>query len=103
MTIRADGRNLSVDYDMVGTRGGRTHLEWRGGLDGRDYPVMGIDQVMSNAYTQTGERSYAIRVRLDGEAVASTHVSISDDGTTLTAVTTPEGGNSASTSVYRRR
>jgi hypothetical protein len=32
---------MSVVYDMVGTRGGITHMEWIGKLDGKDYPVQG--------------------------------------------------------------
>src|SRR5215208_4791445 len=33
----ADG-GLKVIYDMVLPRGGITHLEWTGKLDGKDYP-----------------------------------------------------------------
>src|SRR5689334_15298655 len=32
---------LRVVYDLVGVRGGVTHLEWAGRFDGKDYPVQG--------------------------------------------------------------
>src|SRR5687767_5867015 len=44
---------LKVTYDMVGTRGGITHMEWNGNFDGRDYSVQGVDYVLTNAYTPT--------------------------------------------------
>jgi hypothetical protein len=94
---------LAVVYDLVGRRGGRTHLEWTGPPDGRDYAVQGLDDVMTNAYTITGERGYEIRIEIDGQPVATTRVSISGDGATLTAVTTAPGSDAVSTSVYRRR
>lgn len=96
---------LLVAYDMVGTRGGRTHIEWRGALDGRDYPVQGVDSVMTNAYRALDDRSYEIAVKLDGRPVATTRVSVSPDGTTLTAVTVERGERRVltTTAVYERR
>src|SRR5947209_7515639 len=67
----ADG--LKVIYDMVGTRGGVSHLEWTGRLDGNDYPVEGIDSVLTNAYTLLGDRSYRIVVKVEG-VIAETAV-----------------------------
>src|SRR5213075_222987 len=54
---------LKVTYEMVGTRGGVTHLEWRGKFDGRDYPVQGADYVLTNAYTPVNDHSYQIVVK----------------------------------------
>src|SRR5688572_29713318 len=42
---------LKVTYDMVGIRGGVTHMEWTGAFDGKDYPVQGADYVLTNAYS----------------------------------------------------
>jgi hypothetical protein len=94
-----------VAYDMVGTRGGRTHIEWRGRFDGKDYPVQGVDDVMTNAYRPIDERSYEIAVKLDGRAVATTRVSVSPDGATLTAVTVErdESRVVTTTAVYARQ
>src|SRR5215831_5978759 len=51
---------LKVSYDMVGTRGGVTHMEWTGKFDGRDYPVQGLDYVLTNAYTLVNDHGYQI-------------------------------------------
>ena len=77
----ADG--LTVTYEMVGTRGGVTHVEWTGRFDGRDYPVQGIDAVLTNAYRRLGERSYEILVKADGTVVATSDVTVSPDGREL--------------------
>src|ERR1035438_128786 len=48
--IEAAEDGLRVTYDMIGTRGGITHVEWTGKFDGKDYPVEGVDYVLTNAY-----------------------------------------------------
>jgi hypothetical protein len=79
---------IRVIYDLVGTRGGVTHMEWIGKFDGRDYAVQGVDYVLTNAYRLTGDRSYEVIVKVDGAVAATTRVSVSQDGKTLTATTT---------------
>ena len=99
----ADG--LSVIYDMVGTRGGVTHLEWTGRFDGRDYPVQGSDAAITNAYRLTGDRSYDIIVKVDGAVAATVAVEISADGRTMTVDTNErgrEGKTVRTTAVYDR-
>src|SRR5213083_191797 len=83
---REDG--IKVTYDMVGTRGGITHMEWSGKFDGKDYPVQGVDYVLTNAYRWIGDSSYEIVVKVDGAVAATAKVQISPDGKTLTSVTT---------------
>jgi hypothetical protein len=72
VTLRIEPWNdgLRVVYDMVRRRGGITHMEWSGRFDGRDYPVQGVDYVLTNAYRQLSDRSYEIVVRVDGREVA---------------------------------
>ena len=43
---------MKVVYEMVHPRGGVTHLEWMGKLDGKDYQLQGIDAFVTYAYTQ---------------------------------------------------
>jgi hypothetical protein len=105
LRIEQEPDGLTVSYDMVGMRGGRTHIEWSGQLDGRDYPVQGVDYVMTNAYRLVDPRSYEITVRLDGRLVATTRVTVSPDGQSLTAVTTERDGRDqtgTATAVYDR-
>src|SRR5262249_47620941 len=82
---RKDG--LAVIYDMIGTRGGITHMEWIGQFDGRDYPVQGLDYVLTNAYTIRGEHDYDILIKVDGNVAATASVTVSPDGKTLTSTT----------------
>ena len=95
---------IEVRYDMVGTRGGRTHMEWRGAFDGADYPVQGVDYVLTNAYFRISETAYRIVVKVDGVEVARTEVAISEDASTMTGVTTEAGPQrpATTTAVYRR-
>ena len=98
----ADG--LRVVYDMVHPRGGTTHLEWTGRIDGRDYPLQGVDQAITYAYTSAGGDSGDIVVKIDGRVAARSHVTVSDDGRTMTTATTAgAGGPAISTTVYERR
>jgi hypothetical protein len=104
----ADGLNagLKVTYDMVGTRGGVTHLEWIGKLDGRDYPIAGVDDVLTNAYTRIDDRTYEVVVKADGAKAATARIVIAPDGRTLTSVTTTrnaQGKTLQTTIVYDRQ
>ena len=104
--IEPDGEDrLTVQYDMVGTRGGVTHREWTGGFDGRHYPVHGVDYVLTNAYRRLGPNQYEILVKVDGVAAARAVATVSADGSALTVVTSErdaQGREVESTAVYRR-
>jgi succinyl-CoA synthetase beta subunit len=83
-----------------------THLEWTGRLDGQDYPIQGIDEVLTNAYTRVDDRTYDIVVKVDGSRVATARIAIAADGKTLTTVTTSRnalGKTVRSTVVYERQ
>ena len=97
---------LKVTYDMVGTRGGFTHMEWTGKFDGKDYPVQGVDYVLTNAYTRLDEQSYQIVIKVDGAVAATAKVVVSPDGKTLTTSTVEtnaRGKSVTSTTVYDRQ
>lgn len=93
---------LKVTYDMVGTRGGVTHMEWTGRFDSMDYPMQGVDYVMTNAYRRINDRSYEIVIKLDGQVTAIARVEVSTDNRTL-RVTTETKGGAISTTVYSRK
>jgi len=105
-TIEPWKDGLRVTYDLVGVRGGLTHMEWTGRFDGQDNPVQGVDYVLTNAYTRLTERSYRIVTKVDGAATSTATVVISPDGKTLTTTTTgkdPAGKTVTTTSVYERQ
>jgi hypothetical protein len=76
-----------VTYDLVGTRGGVTHLEWTGRLDGSDYRVQGLDYVMTNAYTPVDPRTFEIVAKVEGRVVTTARTTVSPGGQTMTTVT----------------
>jgi len=97
---------LKVIYDMVGVRGGITHMEWTGKFDGKDYPVQGIDSVITNAYTRIDDHSYRIVLKIDGDVASTATVTISPDGKTLTSLTTQRnsrGQMATTSSIYERQ
>jgi hypothetical protein len=96
---------LKVTYELVGLRGGVTHMEWIGRFDGKDYPMQGVDYVMTNAYRRIDDRSYEIVVKVDGIVNSTASVAISPDGktlTTLTASKNAQGNPVKTTTVYER-
>jgi hypothetical protein len=95
----ADG--IRVTYDMVGTRGGVTHMEWTGKFDGKDYPVEGLDYVLTNAYKLLDDHSYEIVIKVEGSVAATAQVKVSPDGKNLTTVTSQKNGTT--TTVYDKQ
>ena len=97
---------MKVTYDMVHRRGGITHMEWAGRFDGRDYPVQGVDYVLTNAYRQLSDRSYEIVVSVEGRRAATATSVVSTDGNKLTVDTVETDGRGRtvkSSAVYVRR
>ena len=88
---------LKVTYDMVGTRGGVTHWEWTGRLDGKDYPLEGVEEVVTNAYSRIADHTYNVVFKVDGRITTTTRIAISPDGRIMTVTT---GSNAA---IYNKR
>ena len=63
---------LRVIYDMIGTRGGVTHWEWTGHVDGKDYALEGVEEVVTNAYSRIDDHTYTVVAKLDGRATSTT-------------------------------
>jgi hypothetical protein len=99
MTLRIERweDDVKVTYDVIRSRGGITHLEWTGKFDGRDYPVQGVDDVVTNAYRRIDDRSYDVIQKVDGVVSLTARMIVSDDGKRLTTVT------SNSTAVFDRQ
>ena len=97
---------IRVSYDMVGIRGGVTHTEWTGKFDGKDYPMQGLDYIMTNAYRRIDDHSYEIVIKIEGTVTATAHVSVSPDGKTLNVATdqrSADGKVSKTTAVYEKQ
>jgi hypothetical protein len=97
---------LRVVYDMVGWRGGVTHWEWTGKLDGQDYALHGVDEMITNAYRRMDSRTYNVVSKLDGRVTTTTKIVIAADGKSMTVtspVSTPQGQILINTAVYTKR
>jgi hypothetical protein len=100
----ADG--FRVLYDMVHPRGGTTHLEWTGRMDGRDYALQGVDQAITYAYTPSGADAGDVVVKVDGRVAARSRITVSPDGRAMATRTTaagPDGRPAISTTVYEKQ
>jgi hypothetical protein len=84
--IERSGDRITITDDQVRRRGGVTHLEWTGKFDGIDYPVQGVELVLTNAYRRVDDHTYELIQKIDGEVVATARLQISPDGRTMTTV-----------------
>ena len=97
---------LKAVYEMVLPRGGVTHFEWTGRFDGKDYPVQGIDEALTYAYTPRADGSYAIVAKVDTRVAASSEVRFAADGRTMITTTTatgPQGQRITTSTVYEKQ
>ena len=102
---RGDSRGVKVTYDMVYPRGGTTHLEWIGKFDGKPYQLEGIDEYVTYAYRQVDDRTYEVSVRIDDRLAATSKVTLSPDGKTMTTTTSgrdASGRAVTTTTVYEK-
>ena len=86
-TIEPAGDTVKMVYDLVGTRGGVTHMEWTGKFDGTDYPLQGADAVVTYAYTALDPRTLELVVKVDGNVTVRGRLTLSADGRSLTSQT----------------
>ncbi len=86
-TIQPRSDGLLVVYDQVRPRGGVTRLEWEGRFDGKDYPVQGVEELVTYAYRKVDARTYDVVTKLDGRAAATSRAVLSADGATITTTT----------------
>lgn len=78
---------IRIVEDLVRVRGGITHLEWTGKLDGRDYRVHGVDLFVTYAYRNVDPVTLEGVVKLDGAVVSTSRETFSADAGMITIVT----------------
>lgn len=101
---RGPNNEVIMIYDQVGTRGGVTHMEWKGPFDGSDRRLHGPDAIVTYAYTEIDDRTLDLLVKVDGRSNATSRVVLSPDGTvTATTRTNSARGPVETKTVYRKR
>ena len=96
---------VRVTYEMVRPRGGVIHLEWDGRFDGREYPVQGLEEHVTYAYTRIDDRTYDIVAHMDGRVAASSRTAVAADGRTITTITVgrdAQGREAKTVTVYEK-
>ena len=95
---------VTMVYDLVGARGGVTHMEWTGRLDGRDYRMQGPDAVVHYAYTVVDAKTLGLIVKVDGRITAAARVVLGPDGVvTATSDARTSRGVATTVTVYEKR
>ena len=100
-SISSADSTVTIVDDLVRIRGGVVHTEWTGTLDGRDYPVEGVEIYLTSAYRQVDDHTLELTQKVDGRAVVRATLTLSPDGRTITATTTD--GITTTTTVYTKR
>jgi len=98
--IQASNAAVTIVDDFVRVRGGVVHLEWTGTLDGRDYPVQGVEVYLTSAYRQIDDHTLELTQKFDGRVVVKATLVLSADGKTITTTTTD--GVTTATTVYAK-
>jgi hypothetical protein len=98
--IERSGDVIKITDDQVRTRGGVTHLEWTGKFDGLDYPVQGVELVLTNAYRPVDDHTYELVQKIDGKIVATARLLISADARTITTVNSSR--TASATTIYEK-
>jgi len=99
--ITSSDSTMTIVDDLVRVRGGIVHLEWTGTLDGRDYPVEGVEVFLTSAYQRIDDHTLELTQKLDGRVVVRARLVLSSDGKTITTTTTD--GVTTTTTVYTKR
>jgi len=100
------GDAVRVTVDGVERDGKRTHNEWIGKFNGRDYPVTGDPNSDMRSYTRIDDRTLGLNIRKGGDDIISGRIQISPNGKTCTVTVRgadPTGKKFRSVSVYDRQ
>lgn len=104
-TIQRRGDALRIAYDFVRLRGGVTHLEWTGAIDGQDYAVQGVDSDVTNAYRRVDPQTYEVVQKVNGVVSLIQRLRLSADGNVITTSATlrsPDGTSREVITTYAR-
>lgn len=97
---------IKASYDFVASRGETVHVEWTGKFDGQDYAVEGVDEPITNAYTQIDEDTFKDVAKVDGQIMSVSRITLSPDHRTMTMVTessNAQGQPVTTTTVYEKQ
>jgi hypothetical protein len=68
--------------------------------------MQGIEEAVTNAYRQVGDREYEVVAKMDGRTTTNTRIAISPDGKVMTVTSTvmnAQGQRVNNTAIYKKR
>lgn len=93
VVYEAAGDDVKVTIDGTAGDGTKTHSEWTGKMDGKDYPSTGNPGEDARAYTKVSARKLSFASKKDGKVVLSGTVTVSADGKTRTVTSSMKGAD----------
>jgi hypothetical protein len=84
VVYEAAGDSVKVTTDGTDKDGNRSHTEWTGKFDGKDYPLTGDPTADSRSYKKIDDHTMALANKKDGNVVVSGRIVISADGKSRT-------------------
>lgn len=88
VTYAAAGEEIKVSVDGTDAEGKKSHNEWTGKFDGKDYAVKGDPTSDTRAYTSSGADTLKMVVKQGGKEVSTGTIVVAADGKTRTVTTT---------------
>jgi hypothetical protein len=88
----AAGGSVKITADGVSADGKRTHSEWTGKFDGKEYPVTGDPNADMRSYTKVDDRTMNFTAKKGGKVAVTGRVVLSADGKSRTVTTTGTTG-----------
>jgi hypothetical protein len=97
---------VKIKADGIDANGKRSHTEWSGRFDGKDYPVTGDPISDGRSYTKVNERTLTTTNKKNGKVTVTGQIVVSPDGKTRTVTltgTTPKGKKFKNVAVYDKQ
>jgi hypothetical protein len=91
----AMGGKVKITTDGVSADGKRTHSEWTGKFDGKEYPVTGDPNADMRSYTMVDDRTLNFTAKQGGKVTVTGRVVVAADGKSRTVTTTGTTGTAA--------
>lgn len=79
---------VKITVDGTDATGKKSHHEWTGKFDGKDYAVTGDPGADMRAYTKIDDRTMDFTVKKGGKAIGTGRVIVAADGKSRTVTTT---------------
>jgi hypothetical protein len=91
----AAGGQVKITTDGVDANGNRTHSEWTGKFDGREYPVTGDPNADMRSYKKVDDRTLDFTAKKGGKVTVTGRVVVAADGKSRTVTTSGTTGTVA--------